>query len=121
MHAARWFFAGFLVTFGLVGYLTGLPLALAGLVLTALAIADRFADKRSGAWLWLVGAGFGAAILTLDDVRRFPGGHCITHAGGGVDCPASGVHEIFWTGIALIFVGALVGVTVKLLRVRRSA
>lgn len=66
-----------------------------------------------------MGAGFGAAILTLDDVRRFPGGRCIQHAGGGVDCPATSVHEIFWTGIALIALGVVAGLVARVLHAGR--
>jgi hypothetical protein len=43
-----WFLAGFLIAVGVVGLLTGLPLAVVGLALTAKSIAESIAGKWRG-------------------------------------------------------------------------
>lgn len=98
-----WFLAGLLVGIGVVGLLTGLPLALIGLVL---AVRNAKGGRR-GAWWMVVGLGAGAALLTFDDVRKFDNDRCIGQAGRGFECPAAWAHEIFWTGVVLIALGLI--------------
>lgn len=116
-----WFLAGFLVAFGVLGLLTGLPLAVVGLALTAKSIAESIAGKWRGAWLWLVGAGLGAMFLTQDEVRNFSNDQCDYYPHGGFDCPAEAAHEIFWTSLVITAVGVTLGLIESLTRRATSA
>jgi hypothetical protein len=104
-----WFLSGLLVSLGIVGLLTGLPLAVVGLILAA----RNVAKSLRGLWLFIVGLGLGAALLTFDDVLKFENDQCIGEAGRGFECPASGAHEIFWAGVILIAVGLITGAVAR--------
>ena len=105
-----WFLSGLLVGIGVVGLLTGLPFAALGVFLAF----RQWSHKRRDPWLFLVGAGLGAALLTLDDVRKFNNDQCIGEAGRGFHCPASGAHEIFWIGVVSLVLGLLAAAIARL-------
>lgn len=105
-----WFLSGLLIGLGVVGLLTGLPLAVIGLIL----VAKNVAKGRHGAWFFIVGLGLGAAVLTLDDVLKFKNDQCIGEAGRGFECPASAGNETFWAGV-MMAVGLISGEVARLL------
>lgn len=116
--AALWFVAGALIGIGLVGFFTGLILALVGLALALYLLSEGI----EGAWFAVIGAGVGAAALVLDDVLRFRDGSCIQvdpphpfHA-----CPPPGMNEILWIGIGVAVIGVTGHVAATIRRSRRT-
>lgn len=107
MVSARWLFAGLLVGIGIVGYLTGLIVAAAGLAFALYLLSVG----AGGAWFFVVGIGLGAAALTLDDVLHYGDGSCRQVGPAFHECPAAGIPEIFWSGLIVAgigFIGAIV-------------
>jgi hypothetical protein len=84
-----WLAAGALISFGLVGFLTGLVLVPFGI---ALAVSATRAYPRG--WSWLeVGAGLGPVALLGDDVTATQ--------------PPAGTVGGFWIGTGLLAVGLI--------------
>jgi len=88
----KWLGAGALVSFGIVGFLTGLVLLPFGV-----ALAFSAARTRPSAWPWfLVGLGIGPVALLGRDVA-------------GAD-PATGAVAAYWLGAALVASGVALSV-----------
>jgi hypothetical protein len=85
----KWIAAGALVSFGVVGFLTGL-------VLVPFGVALAYSAARTGASAWpafLVGLGLGPIILLAGDLAQ--------------EEPPTGAVPVFWAGVALLVVGAV--------------
>lgn len=94
--ALKWLLAGALLSFGLVGYFTGLVLVPFGIALAV----SAFGSHRP-AWPWsIVGLGLGPVVLLSGDVASTD--------------PPSGTVPVFWVSVALLIVGvALSAVAVR--------
>lgn len=82
-----WLGSGALISFGIVGFLTGLVLVPFGVALAFVA-----ARTRQAAWpLFLVGLGLGPTVLLSDDAVAAE--------------PPAGAVPAFWVGLALLVAG----------------
>lgn len=99
----KWLLAGALVSFGVVGFLTGLILVPFGI---ALATAAAYTDRMEWPWC-IVGLGLGPAVLLGDDAFA-------------AERP-SGTVSGFWVGIVLIVSGVVLAAVRERARQPRQA